>query len=169
MVDISSDEAPKGGDEIESLMNKYDKEEEKENNLHSDAYKNKIKQKESASIKEEQEKVAELEKTLNQIEDTKGLTKGELTEKKMHAAEDDDFLQGLLSKYAQNGQSGIQVITKDQAYLAASQCVKRWRNLSGTENSSYLKENFENAWEEHDVNKNNKIDLTEAYTLMKEI
>ena len=65
MVDISSDEAPKGGDEIESLMNKYDKEEEKEKYLHSDAYKNKIKQKESASIKEEQEKVAELEKTLN--------------------------------------------------------------------------------------------------------
>jgi hypothetical protein len=47
--------------------------------------------------------------------------------------------------------------------------VKRWRNLTGTENSQYLKENFDTAWENHDMHKKNKIDLTEAYSLMKDI
>ena len=103
------------------------------------------------------------------METTKGLTKGQITERKLHAAEDDEFLQNLLQKYAVNGKDGIQVITKDKAYIAAAVCVKRWRKLEGQDNSQYLKENFQAAWEEHDVNKNNKIDLTEAYSLMKEI
>jgi hypothetical protein len=36
-----------------------------------------------------------------------------MTERKMHAADDDDFLQELLGQYALNGSNGIQVITKD--------------------------------------------------------
>ena len=97
------------------------------------------------------------------------LSKGELTTKKLHAAEDDDFLQNLFEKYATNGAGGIQVITKANAYLAAGKCVEKWRGLSGAENRTYLKENFQGAWEEHDIHKKNKIDITEAYAMMKEI
>jgi len=53
--------------------------------------------------------------------------------------------------------------------LAAGKCVERWRSLTGEENRSYLKENFAAAWAEHDIHSKNKIDLTEAYALMKEI
>lgn len=150
-------------------MDKYDKEEANETFLKSDAYKAQQKKKQDNALAAEQQQVDELEKTLDQIEDTKGLTKGEMTEKTMHATEDDDFLQSLLQKYSTNGANGIQVITKDKAYLASAQCVKRWRNLTGTENSQYLKENFDTAWENHDMHKKNKIDLTEAYSLMKDI
>jgi len=55
------------------------------------------------------------------------------------------------------------VIAKDKAYLAAVQCVERFRNLSGAENTAYLKENFATAWGEHDIHAKNKIDITEAY------
>lgn len=173
MVDISStqqqSQKQKNVDEVDSLMDKYDKQEANANYLQSDEYKAKQKQKQDAVVAEEQKQVEELESTLSQLENTKELTKGQLTEKKMHAAEDDDFLQSLLQKYAQNGPSGIQVITKAKAYVAAAECVKRWRKLSGTEIHDYLKENFENTWSDHDVHKSNKIDITEAYSLMKEI
>ena len=61
------------------------------------------------------------------------------------------------------------MITKDKAYLAAAKCVERWRKLKGEENRQYLKDNFNAAWEEHDIHHKNKIDITEAYALMKEI
>ena len=87
----------------------------------------------------------------------------------LHAAEDDDFLQNLFKNYATNGKNGIMEITKDKAYVAAAKCVERWRKLTGDENANYLKENFEASWNEHDIHHKNKIDLTEAYAMMKEL
>ena len=46
-------------------------------------------------------------------------SKEEMLKKNAHAAEDDEILQGLFTKYAINGKDGIKVITKDKAYLAA--------------------------------------------------
>jgi len=42
-----------------------------------------------------------------------------LSDKELHAAEDDDFLQNLFQKYATDGKNGIKIITKDKAYLCA--------------------------------------------------
>lgn len=44
---------------------------------------------------------------------------GGLSDKELHAAEDDDFLQSLFQKYATNGKNGIKVVTKDKAYICA--------------------------------------------------
>ena len=94
---------------------------------------------------------------------------GGLSEKELHAAEDDDFLQGLFQKYASNGKNGIKVVTKDKAYICAQKYIEKWRHLTGAENQAYLKENFQSAWEEHDVHNKNKIDITEAYSMLKEL
>ena len=96
-------------------------------------------------------------------------SKEEVMKKNAHAAEDDDFLQGLFTQYAINGKGGIKVITKDKAYLAAQKCVAKWKNLKGEELNNYLKENFSGAWEEHDIHKKNKIDVTEAYQMLKDL
>ena len=96
-------------------------------------------------------------------------SKEEMLKKNAHAAEDDEILQGLFTKYAINGKDGIKVITKDKAYLAAQQWVKQKKNLKGDELNNYVKENFPGAWEEHDIHKKNKIDVTEAYQMLKEL
>ena len=36
-----------------------------------------------------------------------------------HAAEDDTYLEGLLTQYAVDGKKGLKMIAKDKAYLAA--------------------------------------------------
>ena len=41
--------------------------------------------------------------------------------------------------------------------------------MKGADNQAYLKENFQTAWEEHDVHNKNKIDITEAYSMLKEL
>ena len=121
----SEEETAKPQDEVDSIMAKYDNEEKQKDYLKSDAYKAKIKAKEDAKIKEEEDQVQQLEETLGQIESNRDL----LGKKKAneHAAEDDDFLQTLFKNYATNGKDGIQIITKDKAYLAAAKCVERFR------------------------------------------
>ena len=112
-----------------------------------------------------------MEDTLGQIEESKkllGKTK-QLSEWELHAADDDDYLQTLFSTYAVNGKDGIKMISKDKAYKAASECIKKWKGLSQTETLTYLKDNFDTNWAEHDPTGKNKIDITEAYQLMKQL
>ena len=61
------------------------------------------------------------------------------------------------------------MVSKDKAYICASKAIEKWKGLKGQENLDYLKENFSQNWDEHDIHKKNKIDVTEAYQLMKEI
>ena len=71
-----------------------------------------MKAKADAAVQQEADKVKELEDTLSQIEDQKKLggRTGTLSERDLHAAEDDDFLQALFQKYAINGKNGIKMI-----------------------------------------------------------
>ena len=46
--------------------------------------------------------------------------------KQLHAAEDDDYLQNLFADYAEDGPSGIKMITKDKAYQCASKAIEKW-------------------------------------------
>ena len=41
--------------------------------------------------------------------------------------------------------------------------------LDSDDANQYLKENFETSWNQHDINNNKAIDITEAYQLLKEI
>ena len=64
----------------------------------------------------------------------------------VNAAEDDDFLQKLIQSKAKDG-----FMSKKDAQEAAITCVERWNGLKGEENKQYMAENFEEAWENHDV------------------
>jgi hypothetical protein len=44
---------------------------------------------------------------------------GGLSDKELHAADDDDFIQGLFQTYSSNGKNGIKIVTKDKAYVCA--------------------------------------------------
>ena len=90
-------------------------------------------------------------------------------DRELHAAEDDDYLNGLFEKYQTTNKKGDKVITKDKCYIAAGKAIEHWRDIKGEENKQYLKDNFQALWDEHDVHKKNKIDVTEAYQLLKEI
>jgi|TARA_B110000238_G_C15959690_1_gene366838 hypothetical protein len=70
-----------------------------------------------------------------------GKTK-ELNDREKNAAQDDDFIQSLFSKYAKEGKGGIMMITKDKAYVAAGKAIEHWKELKGQENKDYLKANF---------------------------
>ena len=61
------------------------------------------------------------------------------------------------------------MIAKDKAYTAASECIMKWKGLGQSEAVQYLKENFDTNWAEHDPAGKNKIDITEAYQLMKQL
>ena len=90
-------------------------------------------------------------------------------DRELHAADDDDYLQSLFEKYAKEGKGGVMMITKDKAYIAAGKALEHWMGIKGDENSQYLKDNFQTIWDEHDVHHKNKIDVTEAYQMLKEI
>jgi hypothetical protein len=51
---------------------------------------------------------------------------GGLSEKELHAAEDDDFIQSLFQKYATNGEAGVKIVTKDKAYICAQKYIEKW-------------------------------------------
>ena len=89
--------------------------------------------------------------------------------KKINTAENDDFLNKVLDKYGQDGKKGIRIITKDKAYLAAQKCIEKFRDLKGEDATNYLKENFKASWDEQDVHGKNKIDITEAYSMLQYI
>ena len=89
--------------------------------------------------------------------------------KNLNAAENDDFLNKVLDKYGQDGKKGIRIITKDKAYLAAQKCIEKFRDLKGEDATNYLKENFKTSWDEQDVHGKNKIDITEAYSMLQYI
>ena len=78
----------------------------------------------------------ELEATLGQVEASKQLLgkSKELSDKELHAADDDDFIQSLFSKYAANGKNGIKILTKDKAYICAQKYIEKWKQLAGAEN-----------------------------------
>uniref|UniRef100_A0A7S3CSV2 Uncharacterized protein n=1 Tax=Strombidium rassoulzadegani TaxID=1082188 RepID=A0A7S3CSV2_9SPIT len=165
------DTPEKPTDEVDKIMAKYDNDEKTEKWKKSDSYKKQQKAKEDQEIKKQQDEVQQLEDTLNQIESSKkilGKTK-QLSERDLHAAEDDDFLQGLFNKYSINGKKGIKMIEKDKAFLAAQQCLQKWKGMSVEDSKQYLKDNFEAAWDQHDIHSKNKIDITEAYSMLKEI
>ena len=61
------------------------------------------------------------------------------------------------------------MITKDKAYIAAGECLKKWKGMNQKDVQEYLKANFQDAWDEHDTLKKNKIDVSEAYSLIKYI
>ena len=83
--------------------------------------------------------MADLEATLQQVEDAKKTGKfHELSQRDIHAAEDDDFLQSLFAKFATNGKDGIKTISKDNARLAAAQCLQKWHSQSEQEAKEYL-------------------------------
>ena len=74
-----------------------------------------------------------------------------------------------MDKYGADGKKGIRIITKDKAYLAAQKCIEKFRDLKGEDATNYLKENFKSAWDEQDVHNKNKIDITEAYSMLQNI
>ena len=65
-----------------------------------------------------------------------------MSNRELHAADDDDFLQGLFQKYSTDGKNGIKIVTKDKAYLCAQKYIEKWKQLTGADNQAYLKENF---------------------------
>ena len=158
-------------DEVEDIMDKYDHEEEHAAFIKSDAYRAQIKAKKDKEIDKQSAELKDLELTLGNLEDSKklaGRTTG-LSDREAHAAEDDEYLQGLLTQYAVDGKKGLKMLTKDKAYLAAGKCVEKWRGLKGEDNQNYLKANFDETWNNYDVKGKNKIEESEAYQLHKEI
>ena len=146
-VELPQEEQPKK-DEVEALMDKYDNEEKHEAYLKSDAYKKELKAKKDKEVAKQNDELKELELTLGNLEDSKklaGRSTG-LSEREQHAAEDDEYLNGLLQQYAVEGKKGLKMIAKDKAYLAASKCVEKWRGLKGEDNQNYLKANFDETW-----------------------
>ena len=87
----------------------------------------------------------------------------------LDAGKNDDFLQGLITKYAVDGEDGIKMISKKNALLAAASVVKKFRELTGKDNKDYLDTNFGPTWDAHDITMKNQIDATEAYQLFNEL
>lgn len=146
-IELPQEEQPKK-DEVEALMDKYDNEEEHAKYIKSDAYKKQLQAKKDKEVAKQNDELKELEQTLGNLEDSKklaGRSTG-LSEREQHAAEDDEYLNQLLTQYTVEGKKGLKTITKDKAYIAAGKCVEKWRGLKGEDNQNYLKANFDEAW-----------------------
>ena len=93
----------------------------------------------------------------------------ELATKQLNAAQNDEYLQNVFKKYAQDGADGIREITHEKALSAAPLILKKFKGITGEDAKSYIKENFETAWKEHDVKDEQKLDVTEAYAMFNEL
>ena len=93
----------------------------------------------------------------------------QLAQKQLNAAQNDEYLQNIFKKYAQDGKDGIREITKDKALAAASLVLKKFKGITGKDAQSYIAENFETVWKEHDVKDEKKLDVTEAYAMFNEL
>ena len=60
-------------------------------------------------------------------------------------------------------------MSRDYAWLASKEIVKKWENFDDAQAEDYLNENFEKAWRRADVNNDGKIKLNEAYTFEKSL
>ena len=74
-----------------------------------------------------------------------------LANHQLDAGKNDDFLQGLITKYGVDGDDGIKMISKKSALLAAASVVKKFRELTGKDNKDYLDTNFGPTWDSHDI------------------
>ena len=53
--------------------------------------------------------------------------------------------------------------------MACAKSLEHFKELTGKENQDYLKANFNKMWDEHDIHNDKQIDVTEAYTLLRDI
>ena len=61
------------------------------------------------------------------------------------------------------------VITKDKAYLAASENVAHFKKLRGRQNLKYLGEHFLKTWNQFDEKKKNFLLIVDGNSFMKEL
>ena len=92
-----------------------------------------------------------------------------LAQHQLDAAKNDEFLQNILDKNSKDGADGIKMISKDKALAAAPAVLRKFRGLQGQEAKDYVTQNFQKAWDEHDIHQSNMIDVTEAYQLFNEL
>ena len=75
----------------------------------------------------------------------------------------------MFDKYAEDGDEGLKVLKKDKAYIMSQKAMMKLKGMSEDDTQTYLKDNFEKHWAEHDIHDKKEIDVTEAYQLVKEI
>ena len=92
-----------------------------------------------------------------------------LAQHQLDAAKNDEFLQNILDKNAKDGPDGIKMLAKDKALQAAPLVLKKFRGMKTQEAKDYIAQNFQKAWDEHDIHGKNLIDVTEAYQLFNEL
>ena len=160
-AELPQEEQPKK-DEVEELMAKYDNVEVTAKTAGAEAKKKKAaKDKKDKEDKAKNDELAALEQTIGNLNNQQ--------EREQHFAEDDDFLQGILTQYAVDGPKGQKIVSKDKAYIAAGKCIEKFRGIKGSANQTYLKTNFAEIWAQYDVKGKNRIEESEAYQMFKEI
>ena len=92
-----------------------------------------------------------------------------LAQHQLDAAKNDEFLQNLLDKNSKDGADGIKMLTKEKALGMAPAVLRKFRQMKMEETKDYIKQNFQKAWDEHDLHGKNMIDVTEAYQLFNEL
>ena len=155
-------------------MNRYDEEEKHEAYVKSPEYAAEQKRVAEKKAQDEENKKDELQDTLAEMDLEKAMEQAEthgtsLAQKQLNAAQNDEYLQNLFKKFAEDGTDGIRVIKKEKALQAAALVVKKFRNLEGQDNKDYLTANFDEKWNEQDVKGSGVIDVTEAYTMLNEL
>ena len=168
------DDGTKKVSELDSIMNRYDEEEKHAAYLKSPEFAADQAKKKEEQAKIEEQKAAKLQETLDEMELQKALEREEkqgsqLAQKQLNAAQNDEYLQNIFKKYGKDGKDGIREISKSDALKVAPQVLKKLKGLTGKDASSYIAENFENTWKEHDVKDEKKLDVTEAYAMFNEL
>ena len=156
-------------DEVDRLMKAADAQEEHEKYLKSPEYQAEQAKKKQAAIDKEMEQTAELQTTLENLNEEGKTGQKIIGKKQLNFAQDDEVIQKLFDKYAEDGEDGLKVLKKDKAYQMSQKAMMKIKGMSEDDTATYLKDNFDKHWAEHDIHDKKEIDITEAYQLVKEI
>ena len=147
----SDEDKKKPKDEVDKLMEAYDNKEKHEEYLKSPEYAAIQKKKKDEEIDKQEDETSKLQEKLAQLENEKEFGIRTIGTKQLNAAKDDEFIQSMFAKYAEDGDNGIKIITKDKAYMACAKSLEHFKELKGKDNQDYLKANFNKMWDEHDI------------------
>lgn len=161
--------------EVNALMNKYDTAEQRIRWLNSPEYAQQQQEKERKTQEAKNKQIEEEKKRKENEVDPRQLARQkeeiERREKENKEAIDKQFLETTVDKYAMKQESEDQhsVITKDKAYLAASECVTHFKDMRGRENFKFLEKHFEKTWSEFDDKHHNFLTLESGNSFMNSL
>ena len=92
-----------------------------------------------------------------------------------NGADEEEVMEKIFGNYAKEsynaaGQpSGEKVLFKEDAEKAGKEIIETTKGVKGSKLTSYMKQHFDEAWKQYDMNDEGSISLEEAHTFQRSL